>query len=669
MKSKPLRNTKAPGFQPVNWLFLALPLIALTPNFFLIPDLSYSGLATQEFIFALATFVFAVACAVRAWQLPAAAEIPRQDLWLFGPLLAFLLWQVLSLFWAPDWSEGVRVTTLWLGLLLFLVAGWRTLREHSRWMLFASLLLTTALLLWSLFYEYAQYGPNQMLGIFFNHGITAELLALLWPFFLVIFLCEEQRRFAVWAALLAAGGSTAALLLTLRRGPLLGILVTGLCIGLALLTKTLRVADKRRLYLIVAVLLLVGAPLTIYKRDAIMARLRGGTQLQAAANTRAVELGLTSRAVTWLTAWEMGKRNLLRGVGNGGFESRYGEYKKYFAENPSYAKVAAVAETEDYDEIHSPRVHSEYLQLFAELGLIGVLLFAASWFQVGRQLWQRRHTPHGFLAVGALFSFIAFACSSLVSAFSFRMSPTVLLLACVLSLGLIRADKEEEAAAPEQILRLPKALVLTAAVLAVLASLFFLGRNYNVYASQQTQSRLDFLFDLNNPATNEALVRRYQTVLDLDPANAGAHLGYSLLLFQMKRLPESLQHADYAFAHGYNRPYGYVLRAFCHEQLGDLARATQILQECLASFPKSIVARAAYAELLRKQGQIDEARQQRALLDKVDNRLAQSWDLALRHKDAAAAELAKQAGVLAPGELEPMLMRVLVQARAFHYLK
>lgn len=668
MKSKPARIAKAPRFYPANWLFFALPLIALTPNFFLIPDLSYTGLATQEFVFALATVVFALACAVRVWQMPAWAELPRQDLWLFGPLVALILWQVLSLFWAPDWSEAVRVTALWFGLLLFLITGWRALTESARWGILVGLLVTTALLLWSLFYEYVQYGPDQMLGIFFNHGITAELLALLWPFFLVIFLCEERQKFAVWAALLAAGGSIAALLLTLRRGPLLGVAVAGLCIGLALLTKTLRVADKRRLYLIAAVLLLVGVPLTIYKREALVARLRGGTQLQVAANTRAIELGLTSRAVTWLTAWEMGKHNLWRGVGHGGYESRYGEYKKYFAENPSYAKVAAVAETEDYDEIHSPRAHSEYLQLFAELGLIGVLLFAVCWVQFGRQLWRRRHGPYGYFALGALFSFVAFACSSLVSSFAFRMSPTVLLLACVLSLGLLRSDKEAEEST-DQSLRVPKALILGGAVLAVLASLFFLGRNYNVYASQQTQSRLDFLFDLNNPATNEALARRYQTVLALDPANAGAHLGYSLLLFQMKRLPESLQHADYAFAHGYNRPYGYVLRAFCHEQLGELPRATQILQESLASFPKSIVARAAYAELLRKQGQLDEARQQRALIEKVDSRIAQSWDLALRHKDAAASELAKQAGLLAPGELEPMLLRVLVQARAFHYLK
>jgi O-antigen ligase len=668
MKTKHTRAATAPRFHLVELLFLALPLIALTPNFFIIPTLSYPGLATQEFVFALAVFAFAGACLFRAWQLPATPQFQRSHLLTIAALAAFLGWQLVSLAWAPDWSEGIRVAALWFGLLIFLITGWWALRESARWTILAGLLVTTTLLLWSLFYEYTHYGPNEMLGIFFNHGLTAELLALLWPCCVVIFLCEKRQRVAVVAALLAAACSTAALLLTLRRAPLLGVLVSGLCIGVALLTGILKVADKQRLVLVAGALLLIVLPLTIYKREALLARLRGATQLQTAVNTRAVELGLTSRAVTWLTAWEMGKHNPLRGVGHGGYEAKYGQYKRFFAENPRYASVAAVAETEDYDEIHSPRAHSEYLQMFAELGLIGVLLFAAFWIQVARQLWLRRHGANGFLALGALLSLLTFAVCSLLSAFSFRMSPGVLVLSCVLALGLTVPLKAEDGQRDKPVL-LPKPLVLGAAVLALFASLLILGRSYNVYASQQTQSQLDFLFNLNNPATNEALTRRYQQVLDLDPANAGAHLGYSVLLFQMKRLPESLQHADYAFAHGYSRPYTYVLRAFCHEQLGDLTKATQILQECLASFPKSIVARAVTAELLRKQGQTEEAQQQRVRLESVDARIARSWDLALRMKDAAAAEQAKSTGLLAPGELEPLLMRVLIQARAYHYLK
>lgn len=667
MKSKPPRATQRAQFQPVELLFLFLPLIALTPNFFIIPDLGFSGLAMQELVFGFAVVAFAAAGLAKALQLQSGVRLARQHLLLLTPLFAFCLWQLLSLAWTPDWSEWARLVGFWFGLALFFVTGIWGLREKSIWPIYGAIFVATALLLWSLFYEYNKYGAGEMLGIFFNHGITAELLALLLPVFLLTFLCEQKNRFFVIAAMLAAGLSAAALMLTLRRGPLLGVLLAGLCISLALIGGAIETADKRRVYAVVGAVLLVVLPLGIYKREALIARLRGATQLQTAVNTRSVELGLTSRAVTWLTAWEMGKHNVLRGVGAGGYEARYGEYKKYFAENPNYAAIAAAAETEDYDEIRSPRAHSEYLQMFAEVGLIGLFLFAAFWLIVANQLWRRRHAPRGYLAIGALFSLVAFAVCSVMSAFSFRSSPGVLMLSCVLAIGFaVRPDipDKTEAGWP-----MPKALIMGLAALALVAAFAVLARNYNVYASQQSQSRLDFRFALNSEAENERLVRRYRQVLELDPANAGAHLGFSLLLFQMKQVKESLPHIEYAAQHGYSRPYSYVLRAFCYEQLGDLPKATQILQECLASFPKSIVARAAYAEMLRKQGQFEQAKQQREQLEKVDATLAKSWDLALRMKDAPAVEAAKQNGLLAPGELEPKLMRVLVQARAYHYLK
>jgi O-antigen ligase len=671
MKNKNHRVAAASRGSLAELIFALLPLVALTPNFFLIPALTYPGLATQEAVLALAVLACAALSLTKALQLTPQFRVDRQLFCLFVTLLVFLLWQVVSLAWAPDWGEGVRIAGLWFGLLVFFVTAVWAVRERSAWWVFAMLVVATSLLLWSIFYEYTKYGPYEMAGIFFNHGITAELLAMMLPLFLLVFLCERKRRAAVLIALLAAGVSAGALMLTLRRGPLLGLSLAGSVITLALLTKTVEVADRRRLFLVVGVVLLVILPLVIYKREALLERLRSATQLKTAENVQAAELGLTGRVVVWLTALEMGKHNALKGVGVGGYMSCYGPYRKFFLQNPSYAPAAAAAEAEDHDEIKSPQAHSEYLQLFAELGAVGVLLFLAFWLQVVWQLWQRRRATNGYLAFGALCGLLVFTASSAVGAFSFRSSPDILILSCLLAIGFaVKRPAEAEAAQAS----LPKPLLVGLSIVALLASLALLGRNYNVYASQQAQGsqriqdQLDFKIALDSEAENERLVRRYQRVLNLDPANVGAHLGYSVLLFQMKRVPESVQHAEYAFQHGYNRPYGYLLRAFGYEQLGDLNKATQILQDCLASFPKSMATRAAYAELLRKQGRYEEAKRQRALLEKVDARRARSWDLALRMKDAAAAEEAKKAGLLAPGELEPMLIRTLVQARAYHYL-
>src|SRR5439155_18152023 len=134
----------------------------------------------------------------------------------------------------------------------------------------------------------------------------------------------------------------------------------------------------------------------------------------------------------------------------------------------------------------------------------------------------------------------------------------------------------------------------------LIASVLLIGRAQQVYASQQAQSKLDFKFSFT-PADNELFLRGYQRVLDLDPYNAGAHLGAGLLLYQMERIDECIPHVEYAFKHGYSRPFAYVLLAFAYEQqAGKKDQATRLLADCVASFARSVFARACYAEFLRK---------------------------------------------------------------------
>jgi predicted Zn-dependent protease len=194
------------------------------------------------------------------------------------------------------------------------------------------------------------------------------------------------------------------------------------------------------------------------------------------------------------------------------------------------------------------------------------------------------------------------------------------------------------------------------------------GRASNVLASQKAQSQIDFRFSKDSEAINEGLVQRYQRALDLDPWNAGAHLGYGLLLYQMKRIDESIPHVEFASRHGYSRPLAYLLLAFDYEQANRLTEASQVLARCLESFPQSIVIRAAYMALLQKQGHDDLATEQKRILESNDRQTGRSWELALQMKDNVATNEATRLGLIPPGKLSPMIARALVQARAYHYL-
>ncbi|MGH9833758.1 MAG: tetratricopeptide repeat protein, partial [Blastocatellia bacterium] len=173
----------------------------------------------------------------------------------------------------------------------------------------------------------------------------------------------------------------------------------------------------------------------------------------------------------------------------------------------------------------------------------------------------------------------------------------------------------------------------------------------------------------NNPAGNEMLQRRYERALEFDPENAGAHLGYGLLLFQMKQPDQAIPHVEFASKRGYSRPFASVLLAFAYEQTGQVARAAEILGPCAASFPQSFFVRAAYAEMLRKAGKIEQAREQQAAMQSLNLHEALSWELAMRRNiDEATAE-AEQRGLIPPDNLRPILAASLVRSRAHHYLK
>jgi putative inorganic carbon (HCO3(-)) transporter len=675
-KTNAVRNQPRRGERPrlLELALLVLPFIALTPNFFIIPDLTYQGNATLEVALAWLLTIFLGLALYTFFKSESSPALTKQQLQLILPLGGFIIWQIFSLLWAHDWSEGLRLIELWVGFAVFFVSGYLLLsRRGSQW-LYYSMTLMVLILAISQFIEYRQFEGN-MLGVFFSHGITTELLALTLPLQLAVFLSDKRRWLAIISLLVAAAGG-AAIILTLRRGALLGLSVASMLIALALIRRWVPIAERWRIILIgAAFLLFITGPL-LFRREYFLERMRSAFQIQTAAVGRVTDIGLTSRLTKWLTAWEMGKHNPLLGVGLGGYPTRYGEYRQYFIANPRYAKIAAASEAEDFDEIRNPQAHSEYLQIFAELGIPGVLLFAAFWLGVGYLLWRARRTVESHIALGALGGLVAFAISSGMSAFSFRFAPGTIIAACVAAIGCAAARRglvdevpATESEPTQKGIQIPRLAVLAGVFILFLSAALLILRARDVLASQKVQSQVDFRISLDNPAVNESLIRRYNQALTLDSENSGAHLGLGLLLYQLKRPAEAVPHLEFALRRSYGRPYTYLLLAFAKEQTGDIEQARKLLEESLTSYPRSVVTRAAYIEFLQKLGQNEAAVYQQSLIDQRDFILGHSWQLALRMKGPAATAQAKMENLIPPDNLEPMLVRAIVQARAYHYLK
>lgn len=671
MKSNPKIQKQSEGVSLLEIAFLALPLLALIPNFFVIPSLNYPGLATQEVAFALASSVFAAIGLIALVRRNASPlTLPREQAMLAGALLLFIVWQAVSLSWSPVAYDGVRVITIWFGFAVFFIAAMTVMRQRVALLLHYALTALSVLLAGSLIYERAVFGEN-MLGIIFNHGITSEILVMLLPLQILNFLCSRKTGLMI-VSLAVSGLSAVALLIGLRRGAVIALAVTLVLIGVGLAVKQIKLADWRRLALIAAVLVVAAGFVGVRYRDAIAFRIQGATQLQS------VEGGLTYRLRGWITAWEMGKHNAVIGVGQAGYPAAYGEYRPYFASNPSYQAVVEGVASDDTDEIRSPQVHNEYLQIFAELGLIGLALFAAFWLQLGWRFWQwsKGGGESAHWIWGVWLGMIAFSISSVFSSFSFRYTPSVFVFACLLAVGFGFAKDSVSPPTVKEGFAFPKVAALAAAAVAVILSLAFAARAYNVYASQLLQGQatlrteaLDFTFYPDKPADNERLERRYKQVLELDSENTGAQFGYGLLLFQMKRPAEAIPHLEKGFNGGYNRSFGYVALAFAHEQAGNLSRATQLMKQCLAAYPQSVYGRAVYAELLRKEGRTAEAEEQQAFMKANKRYDHASWTLALSVKAENAVAEANKLGLIPLDKLWPQLAARLVFWRSFHYLK
>lgn len=657
--------SRRPGL--VEIALIGLPFIALIPNIFIPPILSMKGLATQELALALYSLLVIV---LVAWDLlrgnDKAYVLDRETVLLLAGLATFIGWQTASLIWSPGRGDGARLVWIWL-MFGFFVSVIR-LRLAASWgrLLFIALNIVSATLSLTIIYEWYIYGSDNMLGVIFNRGITAELLATLVPLHVACFLKAPKVR-VMSIHLLLTGLAVVAILLSLRRGSFLAMSISLLLLILVWVFRRVDLGHPRRA-IILALLLLVGVvSIGAMNRELVLMRLRGAVTISGG------EDGLISRLRGWYTAIEMVKANPLAGVGKGGYVSLYGDYRAAWVNKPANRSVSEAAGPEDDDLIGCPLVHNEFLETQVELGAIGSILFVVILVLLARGLWRLMKTTDGYLAAGTLCGLVAFGVSSLTSGFSVRYTPGAIILAALVGAGLTVAGPSSEDASAQ--IKVPR--VIPIATIAILLIMFggMTWRNERVFRGQQLQGRnaintpeLDFAYFAKNDNGNEGLARRYLRVLEYDPQNSGAHLGYGLLLFQLKRNQEALPHAAYARRHGYGRPFGYVLEAFIQEQLGDLAQATRTLEEAAASYPQSFFVRAALVEMLRRGNRLDEMRQHQTEMYQRNQKLMESWEVYLRsHPETAVTEAANR-GLYPMTDFTNRLAISLVAMRSFHYI-
>jgi O-antigen ligase len=267
--------------------------------------------------------------------------LPRDCPVLFWTALGFLVFAATSVLWAQDSTQTLYVLgrlaqVVLLAVIGFTAAGTRSGFRTIVWGYLVASAVTSVYTVGT-----GAYGANGRLGGLFDPNYFAAILVPAIAVALFLIVSDPRRRNrAILAGVLVI--DLAAFALTQSRGGLVGLAVA--------LVASVLVAGRLRPRVLVLVLVLVAGGLGYYAID------RPAHVLSSTSNGRAGE---------WHVALRMFDNHPFTGVGLGNF----------VVVEPSYADQNLNLDRVGLIVNQPHRTHNTYLEVAAELGVVGVLLF------------------------------------------------------------------------------------------------------------------------------------------------------------------------------------------------------------------------------------------------------------------------------------------------------
>ena len=353
------------------------------------------GIGMQPISTATGNIGFGIAVAVTVPRavalLPDWRTLLRQG-WMLC-LLAWLAWSWITLLWSPDAAFGVtqfRATRvlLWIPVLWPLRARW----SH----LVAAILIGTTIMALIQASQMTIGKPQSHFGL--GAGLTTPTQTGLWAavalsFWLILVVSSTLAHAAMLLLPTMIGGLS--LVWSATRASIIGLMVELLLANLVLALTSRGWLRRALVRCVVGLAILGGA--WVFAGTTLQAKVE-----QAVKETRATVQGnVTATAEIRLAMWKMAfagwKRAPIAGVGMGGI--------------PTIAATTTVTNP-DVDMHKVTMIHSTYIQILTETGVIGLGLFAAFmallFRDVLRSVWERPMLVASFGALVVWFVAAAF---------------------------------------------------------------------------------------------------------------------------------------------------------------------------------------------------------------------------------------------------------------------
>lgn len=527
------------------------------------------------------------------------------------PLVLFVVWSLLSIGWASSWKSVIHHTCLWIHyLFVFLVISYLLHARHNlrnfTYLFFAvfAFLAVQALVVYGAYYV---FGGALSSGVMFQR--YGEQVSAMLPLLLVATLVADKKNFylcsmgiaSMWILVLCGIGRIN--IFTFAAGFIVMSLSSFL-----LIRRRARFRRHLALLLLFLTLPSIGILLvpTLSEQKVItgVSRLSGG---EGTEDSSRVRLLLASLSL------EMIKSSPFLGVGadNWGFQANRvrSEYGSRNADDPHLIHA---------EDGILERAHNEYLQIAAELGLLGLLIFAWLLFGIGymtiRMFAHRLYSP---FRVAALIGVYIFLVSSLVSSYSFRVLQNgfvFFFLLAICSSYFFREDKTADRARSISDGRLKGVFAIgIAACLALsgysflrVASMFLTTRANSIQETDEARNLYDMAFDLDNenPDSRTFLARRY---------------------LEEKRYADAVPLFQDAIRIGSGRSTEFSYLATAQKYNNEPLAAEDTLEAACRMYPYSAFVLTRYATVLRENGKLEQSMRILERSRSVDLKATNTW--------------------------------------------
>jgi O-antigen ligase/Tfp pilus assembly protein PilF len=559
------------------------------------------------------------------WRLP---NLP------FGlPLACLLAWSGLSLLWAPNRYEGAVVLLHWTACVLVLILVGeaaqepRAMRLPLLGLLCAGVcvsLLGIAQRLWGVDWVPQAFPPAATFG---NRIIAAQFVLMTLP--LAIGFALEGRGATARAICALAGALMGGYLLyTLTRSAWLALALQGVFVAVWVrrFHESGRRASRAAPLLAAAVLvaLVVFAPAGFVRNvserfsTAWQPPLRAKEANEAAPPAAAASV--QGRLAIWRNTLVMIRDFPLLGVGLGNHAVRYPAYARAAVADPLWGRRSQL----DY-------AHNEYLQAWAELGIVGLALFlwlGAAVAALLRRVFHNASSSDGSYLVMAAGAGILGICVD--AAFSFPFHRALPPLVSAVYLGILASQSSRRGMQAPAWATAPSAVAAAAALVAIAAfQLRCIRADWHVRSAHEADARRDW-----PRALAEAEAARRQNA---HPREARFAVGTaSLSLGDPRRAAQAFEEVLASY------PYDLVTLAnlaLAHAQGGETAKALETLRRAIALDPEEPVLHFRAASLLESAGDAHGALEEYRLAARCDpaSRLYQfRWGVAAMQRGAFA---------------------------------